>query len=336
MDRSRPESAALVAVNLNPALDRTVRVDLLRHEDRNPVLSWGEEAGGKAANVARVARAEGIRVLVPTPLGGDAGGRYERLAARDGLPLLVVRIHGETRVNETILQNGNSRQIRLNYPGPSLRRAEWHGLRLQIEAIISTAAAVVLCGSLPPGAPVGAYAAWIRAAGRARALSLLDADGEALRRGVRAGPDWVKPNGFELMRCVAAADAGDTVGAPRSWREAAEAARELQAFGARGVLVSLGARGALLAPADGRAWKAVPPRVRAVNTVGAGDVLAGVFLACLLGGRPPEDAAAEGVAAATASVLVPATASFRNEDRRRIRREVRLSVLGRAEGKAKA
>lgn len=318
----------LVAVNLNPALDRTVRVDFLRHEDRNPVLAWEEEAGGKAANVARAAQGEGIRVLVPTPLGGDAGRRYKRLAAREGLPLAVLPIGGETRVNETILQNRNSRQIRLNYPGPGLRRAEWRSVRHLVEEAVRGAGALVLCGSLPPGVPPGAYPAWVREARRSGVLSLVDADGDAFRRAVEARPDWVKPNGFELIRCVRGAAAGASAAAPRSWREAADAARKLQEMGACGVLVSLGARGAMLLPPAGTPWTAVPTRVRVVNTVGAGDVLAGVFVARLLKGADPPEAMAEGVAAATASVMVAGTARHRSVDRRRVRREVSLARIG--------
>jgi tagatose 6-phosphate kinase len=323
----RKGGTGLLAVNLNPAVDRTVQVERLREEDRNPVLAWDEEAGGKAANVARTVRDEGVSVVVQAPLGGGVGARYEELACAAGLHLRVFPIRGETRINETILQARNSRQIRLNFPGPRLSRAEWAVVRRGVEQAMSGASAVVLCGSLPPGIPPGAYAGWIRNARRGGILSMLDADGDALSRGVKAGPDWVKPNGYELARCVGTCGVAVEKRAPRSWTETLAAVRTLQSMGARGVLVSLGRRGALLVPASGRAVKAVPPRVRPVNTVGAGDVLVGVLLAQLLQGSPPEAALAEGVAAATASVLGSGTAVYRKADRRRIRREVRVAAV---------
>jgi len=64
------------------------------------------------------------------------------------------------------------------------------------------------------------------------------------------------------------------------------------------VVLTLGDRGAEI---DG--FIAVPaPRVRAVDTTGAGDTVNGVLAACLLEGRPLEEAARRAVAAASASV----------------------------------
>lgn len=57
---------------------------------------------------------------------------------------------------------------------------------------------MALCGSLPPGVPVGAYAQLVRAARAASVPVLLDSSGEPLRRGLAARPDIIKPNSDEL------------------------------------------------------------------------------------------------------------------------------------------
>ncbi len=324
MGTSPRRSALLAAINLNPAIDRTLVVERLRHEDRNPVLEWWEEAGGKAANVARAARLEGIGVRVLTPLGGDAGRRYRAMMREEGLPLEPVAIRDAIRVNETILQRTSSRQTRLNFPGPRLSRSEWADARARIDALLDRAEAAVFCGSLPRGVPAGAYGTMIRRARKAGCLTLLDADGEVFRKGLAAGPDWVKPNGYELIRALAALDGSTREGAARSIPAVVKAARRLRDFGAVGVLVSLGARGAVLLAPAGEALHAKGPRVRPVNTVGAGDVLAGMFLAALLRKVPLEEALRRAVAAGTASVLLPRTARFRREDYERLRRKTEV------------
>jgi len=81
----------------------------------------------------------------------------------------------------------------------------------------------------------------------------------------------------------------------------ADAARVLAATGARSVVVTLGAAGAELADATG-SRRIASPTVAAVDTTGAGDVLAGTLAAALERGAGLDEALTEAVAAAAASV----------------------------------
>ena len=70
------------------------------------------------------------------------------------------------------------------------------------------------------------------------------------------------------------------------------------------MLATLGAAGALLVTREG-AWSAVPPKVRARSTVGAGDsALAGYLLADLTG-ADPADRLRSAVAHGAAAVALP-------------------------------
>ena len=90
-----------------------------------------------------------------------------------------------------------------------------------------------------------------------------------------------------------------------------EAARRLLARTARAsVIVRLGPDGCLLAPRDQAALDRIPaPTVLAVDTTGAGDAHAGVFLAALADGLPPADAARRANAAAALAVTRPGPAT---------------------------
>ena len=86
----------------------------------------------------------------------------------------------------------------------------------------------------------------------------------------------------------------------------ATAARRLVERGVRHVVVTLGARGALVAEGEATREFATDP-VEAVDTTGAGDVFCGVFAASLARGLAVAPAARGAVRAATLSVTRPGT-----------------------------
>ena len=79
-------------------------------------------------------------------------------------------------------------------------------------------------------------------------------------------------------------------------------------MGAENVVLSLGSRGAVGAFADGLV-EAVPPSVQAVSPIGSGDALAAAYTWALTRKAPSRGGAADalrwGVAAGTASALLP-------------------------------
>jgi sugar/nucleoside kinase (ribokinase family) len=96
----------------------------------------------------------------------------------------------------------------------------------------------------------------------------------------------------------------------------AEAARQLRARLPRAsIMVRTGAAGCTLATGDDPLTEIPAPHVAAVDTTGAGDAHAGVFLASLADGLPPVAAAARANAAAALSTTRtgPATAPARDE-----------------------
>jgi sugar/nucleoside kinase (ribokinase family) len=96
----------------------------------------------------------------------------------------------------------------------------------------------------------------------------------------------------------------------------AQAARQLRARLPRAsIMVRTGPAGCVLAMGDGPLAEIPAPHVAAVDTTGAGDAHAGVFLAALADGLPPAAAAARANAAAALSTTRtgPATAPGRDE-----------------------
>ena len=105
----------------------------------------------------------------------------------------------------------------------------------------------------------------------------------------RAAPDLIKPNAEELASLTTvSAEVLETAAAQGDPEPVVTAARQLIDQGARAVLATLGAAGAVLVDGIG-SWMATPPPIIPRSTVGAGDAsLAGYVRADVAGAEPPQ------------------------------------------------
>jgi tagatose 6-phosphate kinase len=292
----------IITVTLNAALDLTYKVPALRPRAAHRVVEVVERPGGKGLNVARVLAALGHPVAVTGFAGGPAGGEVRRRLAEDRhagrIEDALVPIAGHTRRTVGVVETRTGGATLLNEPGPTVSPAEWEALlRVYRELLAGDADAVALCGSLPPGVPVGAYAELIREARAAGVYVLLDSDGPPLRRGLAARPDLVKPNAEEL--------AGLT-----GFAEPVRAARDARRRGARAVAASLGAEGMLVVTEDDGGWRAAPPARLSGNPTGAGDSAVAGLLSGVAEGLPWPARLARAVALSAATVLAPAAGEY--------------------------
>ncbi|MCC5479893.1 1-phosphofructokinase family hexose kinase [Streptomyces sp. NPDC059680] len=287
----------ILTVTLNTALDLTYRVRSLRPHASHRVSEVIERPGGKGVNVARVLAALGHEVTVTGFAGGGTGRAIrERLAGVPGLTDALVPVAGATRRTIAVVDELSGDTTQLNEPGPQIAPTEWGAFLDHYEELLAGASAVALCGSLPPGVPVGTYANLVRAARSAGVPVLLDTSGEPLRRGVAARPDLVKPNADELAELTGS-------------HEPLRATQDARRRGAHAVVASLGADGLLAATPQGR-WRATPPaRVRG-NPTGAGDSAVAGLLSGLVERLPWPERLARAVALSAATVRSPAAGEF--------------------------
>lgn len=265
----------------NPALDVEWRVDGVREEEKNQILSERRWAGGKGVNVARWLGRLGVGCRVLLPIGGETGATLRALLEEEGLACEMVPITGATRVN-VVMTTPEGRQWRFNQPGARLRLGEWRELEKRFVAGVGQCDLVVLSGSLPPGVRPDVYAGWIRRAGEAGVRVVTDCDGEALRCAVEAGPFLLKPNEAELSAWW-----GRTL---RGGSDVLEAARAMSARSGNWVLVSCGGKPAwLVHESQGRALSLRPRRCRVRNRLGAGDALVAGVCWAMLKGLGPRD-----------------------------------------------
>jgi 1-phosphofructokinase len=292
----------IVTLTANPSVDRTIEVAGLRRGGVLRALSARVDAGGKGINVARALAANGHRAVAVLPSGGAEGDQLVGLLARSGLHFVAVPVRGAVRANVTVVEPDGT-TTKLNEPGPLLDPTEVAALAGATLAAAGGARWAVLCGSLPPGAPVRFYADLV---GQLHAVGVrvaVDTSGPAFRAALAAGPDLVKPNREELAE--AAGRPVDTLG------DVARAGSWLCSAGAGAVLASLGPDGAMLVTPAG-CWLATGPVREPRSTVGAGDALLAGYLsvasrAAVPAGAPSAPSTPDG-AQSTVAALVESVA----------------------------
>ncbi|MEV5933885.1 1-phosphofructokinase family hexose kinase [Streptomyces sp. NPDC093250] len=287
----------ILTVTLNTALDITYRIPSLRAGGSHRVSAVTERPGGKGVNVARVLAALGHEVTVTGFSGGTTGRTLrDRLTEVPRLTDALVPVSGTTRRTVAVVDERSGTTTQLNEPGPDITHAEWSAFQEVYEDLLASASAVALCGSLPPGVPVGAYAGLIRTARAAGVPALLDTSGAALRRGVAGRPDILKPNADELAELTGS-------------HEPLRATQDARRRGAGTVVASLGADGLLAATPDAR-WRAAPPARLHGNPAGAGDSAVAGILSALVEHEPWPARLSRAVALSAATVLSPAAGEF--------------------------
>lgn len=253
----------ILTVSLNPAVDRTCRLGTLRPGAVNRMDSAVSVAGGKAVNVTKVLRQFRMPVATVGFLGGAGGMLIQDSLEQMGVECHFTKIAGETRTTTNVLEE-NGRITELLEPGPVIQSGELKQFIKQFTGCLGGCELVVFSGSLPEGVPLDIYASLIKLCHMSGCKVILDSSGEALRQGVCAGPDLVKPNKNELEFL-----AGRNLD---SREEIVRAARELLKFGVGSAVVSLGSEGLLWVDGENELFREAK-RVKVVNTVGCGDAV---------------------------------------------------------------
>ncbi len=307
----------IYTITLNPALDRTIWIDRIRDDVSNRILEEQSFAGGKSIDVSKVLKNFGVDNVALGFVGGFAGRELEGRLLNEGIQTDFIRVSGETRTNIIIHEKETGRQLAFNARGPEIRPNEIMQLVEQIETLPSPSI-VAIGGSLPSGVSPEIYRKIITLVKKCGARAVLDVDGEALRTGIKAQPNVIKPNIHELSELV-----GYDL---KSLDEILTAAREINSQGVEIVLVSMGAKGILLV-SDGPEYLAIPPEVKVESTVGAGDSSVAGFISGMVRGKDLKESLIYAAAAGTATTLSQGTALCQKSDFLRLVTQVKLNIL---------
>jgi 1-phosphofructokinase len=300
----------IITVTPNPSIDRTVTLTApLTRGAVHRVSSVSAEPGGKGVNVARALTLAGVDsvALLPAPANDPLIAALQANA----VPFRCVPSTEAVRTNLAITEHDGT-TTKLNEPGATLDPTVVDALTRAVIANAEQASWVVLSGSLPPGMPGGWYAEVVAQLAPYPCRVAVDTSDGPLAALVesfgRAAPDLIKPNAEELAGVLGyspqALEAAVAQGDPEP---VVSAARELVDRGARAVLATLGAAGAVLVDETG-SWMATPGPTVPCSTVGAGDASLAGYLRAEVGGNVPPQRLRMAVAYGSAAAALPGSA----------------------------
>ncbi len=292
----------VLTVTLNPCVDFLLRVEKFTPNDTNRVKACEKDAGGKGLNTSRVFAHLGGVTIATGFLGGPTAAFIRHVMDLEGVVDGFVTVKGETRTNFSVEDDSENPPTTFNQRGPEISADEWKRLVAKVETLSSKAEWVSLGGSLPPGVEKNAFYELAKIAQKQGVKVMIDADGEVLSEGLKANPDFIKPNGPEAARVL-----GRKLESDEDYLGAAKELYQRIGGGDKYVVISRGARGAIMACKDG-VFVGTSPNIHPKSTIGSGDSM----IAGMLWGHTNKMSAEEmlryGLACGAATALTDGTA----------------------------
>lgn len=268
----------IYTLTLSPALDYIITIENFSKDSVNRNEKEEVFAGGKGINVSQVLKNLDIENVALGFVAGFTGEKIERDLAEYGCFVDFVHLRqGMSRINIKIKGGSGvlneKRETEINGMGPIVPQDKLVQLFDKLDQI-NTNDILVLGGSAMASLPTDIYVQIIEHLKDKNIRVVVDAEKKLLLQVLPYHPFLIKPNRKELAdACGVAVDSVITE------EDVVRCAKQLQEEGARNVLVSLGADGAVLVLEDGTIISKASPEGELVDGVGAGNSMVAGFLA---------------------------------------------------------
>ncbi len=252
----------ITVICFNPVVDKVYYIDDFIAGNMFRPESMSQFAGGKGVNVARVASQLGSRVNLLGFKAGQAGAWLEGAIKSTVVNTCFIEVDGETRTNINIIDRKNNLETEIKEQGPEIRNTDMEGFIKEFKRILAYTSVIVCSGGLAKGMNPDAYYSIIQLAKEHNITTVLDSSKEALLQGIKAKPDYIKPNIKELSEYC-----GREI---HNNKEILLAAKEIISSGVQGVLVTKDKNGAVYVDKE-CSFEIKIPEISVVNTIGSGD-----------------------------------------------------------------
>ena len=289
----------IYTVTLNPCLDYIVSVPDFRAGRVNRAKFDRIIPGGKGINVSYVLNILREENLALGFVAGFTGDEIRRIMDRDGVNTNFVELKsGYSRIDVQMIVGIESS---INGVGPKITQEDLDQLIEQLQAL-QDGDTLVLSGTTPRGARDTVYADLLATIADKDIDIVVDAKGPLLLNTLKYRPFLIKPNRQEIIDIFYAK--------PDSIEDIIKYAKNLQSMGARNVLVSLSAEGAILITEDGEVYRHSAMQGEVRNTVGCGDSMLAGFLCGYAKNQDMVEAFQYSLAAASANAFQDGRGSY--------------------------
>lgn len=254
-------------ITLNPAVDMLTTAENFALGKLNRTQEAKYVVGGKGINISILLNNVGVDSKALGFVAGFTGYFIKSELDNLGVKHDFVETHGATRINmklttETETEiNGQSSSVNLDNVSDFFTKLE----------VLTKEDVVFLSGNVIAGMGVEDFKAIAKRVSESGATLVVDSNKELVLDTLQYKPFVVKPNEFEL---------GEMFGVTLNGiEEILQYAEKLQERGAKNVLVSRGADGALLLTEDKEVFEVNVAKGKIVSTVAAGDSMLAMFVA---------------------------------------------------------
>lgn len=320
----------IYTVTLNPAIDRTIKLNSLNAGVLNVVEEALTNIGGKGINVSMVLKSFECDSIALGMAGGENGRHIAEGLKEAGIAHFFVDTGNETRTNIKIMEQDGT-LTELNEKGAPVEGALVDVFIEEIKERLEADDIIILSGSVPAGVSTDIYAKLIKIAHEKGAAAILDGDGDLLLHGIEAGPDVIKPNISEFgkyLKRVGYLAEEETVGEQPEFRSESLTPSDINdyaenynecaivnavknIFGTKNIsqiILSMGDKGAYFFDRNCEEYLYCNvPKVHVQSTVGAGDSVVAAWAYAMKEGYTFEESAYLAMAASAAAVETPGT-----------------------------
>lgn len=255
-----------ISVTMNPAVDKTIRLDELKPGFLNRMTSQTVTAGGKGINVANDICAMGGEVVLTGIMGNtntDVLDECLNDLEGKGVKVDFYRVNGRNRTNIKIIE-ASGRLTEINEPGIAVSSMDVNNFTNKLLSYAGEGNTFLLTGSAPVGVDSDYYGFLTRVLKEKGSTVIVDADGPLLKNALDSKPTIIKPNEFELLNYFGEKNMSEKTLIAR--------AKELNDKGIDLVIVSRGAKGSIFVNSDSIIkCNAIP--VEYASSVGGGDAM---------------------------------------------------------------
>ena len=308
----------IITVTLNPALDKTIEIDEFKIGNVNRIVSTRVDVGGKGINVSKVIKELKNKSLALGFLGGNSGNRIKEYLNNSNIKNDFLSVKGETRTNLKIIDNINNTHTDINENGPSVTVEDIINIKGKIIEHCRSESLVILSGSVPTGVRSSIYAEIIRDIKNKGGKVILDADGDMLMQGIKAGPYIVKPNVCELEKAFGISIDNE--------EKVIETSKKILDYGVKYVVISQGGDGSIFISRD-KIAKVKGLKVEVKSTVGAGDSMVAALAVAIENNYSFEETMKLACATSAANVMTEGTQTGKLTDIEELKKQVIIKYL---------
>ncbi|RCS27393.1 1-phosphofructokinase family hexose kinase [Polaribacter sp. WD7] len=285
----------VVTLTVNPALDKSAKIDKMSPFDKLECYDITYHPGGGGINISRVLDRLEVKSSCLFPYGGKTGEHLVELLQEQKVNVVNTEISVLTRENFAVFNTETQLQYRFGMPTTTFLEEDMTALENVINKEVTTGDIFVISGSLPKGLPINYYSKIVKSLQAKKVKIIVDTSGVAFHEVVKNKLFLIKPNQKEL--CALAGKEDMTIKEKEDF-----AMQMIIAEKVKYVVVSLGKDGAFMAHKNGIVHVQAP-KIEVKSTIGAGDSMVAGLIYAIVHNKSPKDMLRSGVACGVAATL---------------------------------